>query len=60
MKFIKLKSLLFVTTIALASLATVAQPLAVPSSEDAYPAVPVIPPYIYMSDSFQVYAITAP
>ena len=60
MKSIKLKALVLVTTVALASLATVAQPLVVPASETIYPAIPVIPPYIDMSDSFQVYAITAP
>ncbi|MBK9624251.1 MAG: hypothetical protein IPO38_06725 [Rhodocyclaceae bacterium] len=60
MKSNPLKSLLFVTTVVLVSLVTVAQTLPAHSSEDAYPEVPALPPYIYMSDSFQVYAITAP
>ena len=45
MKSNPLKSLLFVTTVVLVSLVTVAQTLPAHSSEDAYPEVPALPPY---------------
>ena len=60
MKSIALKPLLLVTAVAMTSLFAIAQPLVAPPSKTAYPPVPVIPPYIHMADSFQVYSITAP
>ena len=64
MKSTALKSLLLVTAVAMTSLVAIAQPVAkpvaAPLKETTYPEIPVIPPYIHMADSFQVYSITAP
>ena len=60
MKAPKPTRVLLVSAIALASLVALAQPIVAPSNDAHYPPIPVIPPYIHMADSFQVYSITAP
>jgi len=70
MKSTKMTSLLLVTAVTVTSLAAYAEIVTslaayaeisgTPVSSSEYPDIPATPQYIYMADSFQVYAVSAP